>query len=207
MPGPVSQTSMRKSRPRLRAPTKTPPRATYRTALDTRLRRICSRSKKSLRTHASVGTTRKPKPASFAVPAKVVWTRSNSLATGNSVMFGVSPPASSLEISRSALNSSFIMATAVSMRSTIRRRQETRFSGIGEFELMGPLLDLAFKGRVGIPELRRHAVELFAQCFQFVAGFYADLLVEVAAADARGAVMQRADRYRHATCEIKADER
>src|SRR5260370_36433143 len=71
---------------------------------------------------------------------------------------------------------------------------------------MGPLLDLAFKRRTGILELRRPAIELLGERFQFIAGFYADPLVEVASADARGAVMQCADRYRHSTREIEARE-
>src|SRR5258706_6061492 len=87
-----------------------------------------------------------------------------------------------------------------------RRRQKPGFCRIGELELMGPLLDLAFERRVGILELRRHAIELFAQRLQFVAGLYADLLVEVAPADARGTIMQGADRYGHSTGEIEARE-
>src|SRR5258708_2750221 len=69
-----------------------------------------------------------------------------------------------------------------------RGREETGFCGIGELELTGPLLDLAFERCVGILELRRHAIELLAKRLHFVPGPYADPLVKVAPADARGAI-------------------
>jgi hypothetical protein len=74
----------------------------------------------SLRTQALLATTRNDSPFSRAAPVKVLSIRLRIWAIGRSVMLVESTPASSLEISRSALNSSFMAATAASIRSTSR---------------------------------------------------------------------------------------
>ena len=74
---------------------------------------------KSLRTQASLGNALNDSFFSRAVPAKVVSACANSCATGNTVMLTVVAPASSLEMSSSALNSWFMAESASSMRLII----------------------------------------------------------------------------------------
>ncbi len=77
------------------------------------------------------------------------------------------------------------------------RGQETGFGEIGGFELPGALLDFAFERGVGFLKPRRHAVELIAERLELVAGLDGNPVREVAAADPRGAILQRADRDDH----------
>src|SRR5207344_964812 len=94
-----------------------------------------------------------------------------------------------------------------------RRREEAGFGEIGEFELMGalldlmgPLLDLALEAGIGILQLRRHAVELLGERFELVSSFDRDPLVEIAAANARGASAYRLDRNDHPAREEQAGQ-
>src|SRR5581483_7012437 len=73
-------------------------------------------------------------------------------------------------------------------------------------ELARTFLDLALERRVGLLQLRRHAVESLAERFELVAGADCDALAQVAAADARGAFPERADRHHHAARKIEAGE-
>ena len=121
-PMPLSHTSMRTLSPRRRQPTMMPPRDVYRMAFDTRLSRIRSSRMASVRTQVLLGTTRRLRPFSRAAAANVVSMRPSRWPTGNSAMSGASTPASSLEMSSRALNSSFMDSMAASIRATSRAR-------------------------------------------------------------------------------------
>ena len=75
--------------------------------------------------------------------------------------------------------------------------EEARLRQVGDLQLVGALLDLAFERRVGALQLRRHVVELFAERLQLVAGLDGDAVVERARADAGGAGGERPDRHHH----------
>src|SRR5579871_2699660 len=83
-------------------------------------------------------------------------------------------------------------------------RQETRLSLVGEFKLMRALFDFLLKRGVGLLQSLRHAVELPAQRFQFIACIDRNALRKVAAADPRRTSLQRANRNDHPACEEKA---
>src|SRR6266849_6435981 len=78
------------------------------------------------------------------------------------------------------------------------RREEAGFREVGERQLMGPFLDLAFKVSIRVLQLFCHLVELVSERFKLVAGPYRNALSEIAAADASGAPAQRLDRNYHA---------
>ena len=68
----------------------------------------------------------------------------------------------------------------------------------GFAQFAGAVIDLALQPRIGFLEIGGHGVELVGQGFELVAGAHHDLLVEVAGADLRRAILQRADRLHHA---------
>src|SRR5262249_50141091 len=63
-----------------------------------------------------------------------------------------------------------------------RRSEEARFREVCNCKLLGAFLDLAFKERIGVLQLFRHAVELVGQRFKLVAGPYRNALSEMPAA-------------------------
>lgn len=190
---------------------------------------------KSLRTHESLATTRKSNPFSRATPAKVVSIRFNNCAIGKSLNFGASAPASSLEMSSSALKSSFMAdsrfdtgddtlaifgsGAAAELRDeqtecverlsqvVTCRRQKPRLGLVRDFQLARPLLDLAFERRIGLLQLHRHAVELIAQGFKFVSGLDDNAFGQIAVADLRRTFAQRSDRHHHSAGQEKASEK
>ena len=87
-----------------------------------------------------------------------------------------------------------------------RRRQETRLGEIGELELPRALDHLALERRVGLLQLRRHAVELISQRLQLVAGRDVDAVIERARADPGGARLQGPDRPYHLPGEQEAQQ-
>ena len=78
-----------------------------------------------------------------------------------------------------------------------RGGEEARLRQVGDLQLVGAFLDLAFERRVGALQLRRHVVELFAERLQLVAGLDGDAVIERAGADAGGAGGERPDRHHH----------
>ena len=156
---------------------------------------------------------RRRSPFSRAAAANVVSMRFKILLTGNSEMLAFSAPASSLEMSSSALNNSFMLATAASIRADepvalglIRlraqlrdeqvqgvqrlaqivacRREEARLRQVGDLQLVRALLDLAFERRIGALQLGRHVVELFAELLQLVSRLDRDAVIERSGTDA-----------------------
>ena len=71
------------------------------------------------------------------------------------------------------------------------RCEKSGFGEVGELQLMCAFVDLALECRVGLLQLRSHAVELIAQRFELVAGRNRDAMTERAGADAGGARLQR----------------
>ena len=78
-----------------------------------------------------------------------------------------------------------------------RGGEEARLRQVGDLKLVGAFLDLAFERGVGALQLRRHAIELFAEHLQLVAGLDGDAMIERAGTDAGGAGGERADRHHH----------
>ena len=167
----------------------------------------------SLRTQALLATMRRCRPLSRAAWVNVAAMRFKTRLTGKSEMLAVMAPASSFEMSSSALNSSFMLATAVSMRTARRSRSAGSFSErscaanrfsacsgwrrswlaaarkrdfdkIGRLQLLGALLHLALERRVGALQLGRHVVELLAQRLELVSRLDRDAMIERAGADA-----------------------
>ena len=69
------------------------------------------------------------------------------------------------------------------------------------------VLDLLLELGVGLLELAGHVVELVGERLELVAGLDQDALVELAAADALGALAQRLDRHHHPSRQEHAGER
>ena len=74
-------------------------------------------------------------------------------------------------------------------------------------QLGGALLHLALEARVGLAQLRGHAVELPGERLELVAGAHLDLAFEVAGADALRAFLQRSDGPHHAAREVHGGQR
>ena len=169
----------------------------------------------SLRTQALQGTMRRRRPFSRAAAANVASMGFKILLTGKSEMLALSAPASSLEMSSSALNSSFMLATAavdpcrepvafglIRLRAQLRDeqvqgmqrlaqivarcREEARLGQVGDLQLVRALLDLALERRVGALQLGRHVVQLFSERLQLVSRLDRDAMIERTGADASG---------------------
>ena len=150
-------------------------------------------------------------------------------------MLMVVAPASSLEMSSSALNSSFIAESAVldaadelttlsgtqlavqlrdeeaqSMERLTQimagRSDKARLGLVGGFELAGAFFDFAFQAGVGFLQPSGHGVELIAERLEFVAGVDRNTLCEVAAADAHGAIAQSANWHDHSAGQQQSGE-
>src|SRR5215510_1885224 len=65
-----------------------------------------------------------------------------------------------------------------------RGREKAGLGEVGELKLMGAFLYLAFEARVGVLQLRRHAVELIGERLELVTGSDGNALAQVPAADA-----------------------
>ena len=68
-------------------------------------------------------------------------------------------------------------------------------------------LDLGLRRRIGVLQLRTHAIELVRQHFDFVAGPELDPVGPLASAEPLSTKLQPLDKYHHAACKQTACSR
>src|SRR6188472_1562613 len=82
-----------------------------------------------------------------------------------------------------------------------RRSEETRLRVVGERQIVCALRDSRVLRGIDLLQSFRHAVELRAKRFQFIAGPHLDALVELALTDLPRASLELSDRSYHAARE------